>query len=54
MPMKKLLLEVAMLFVCGVLCAQDLELLTASTQVEFPFLGGDQVIRCIGGRMRRG
>ena len=39
--MKRLLLLLTLLFVCGTLCAQ---IATASTQSDYPFFGGDQVI----------
>ena len=44
MKVKKTVLIVVALFVGGTLHAQDIELATASVQMEFPFPGGDQVI----------
>ena len=41
---KKISLILVAFFVCGVLNAQNIEVMTTSLQVEFPFLGGDQVI----------
>ena len=44
MKAKAISLVLVALLACGVLNAQDLELLTDSVQMEFPFPGGDQVI----------
>ena len=44
MKKKRISLVLVAFFICGVLNAQNIETVTASVQMDFPFQGGDQVI----------